>query len=903
LDLPDNLHFSIGSTDSLIRTFNQNNTIINWTVIADSVTTSGFDTISVSMNRRPLDININDSVGVNVSYNAIPFEINVGAEIQVTGVDITGPAGALDDTVSSGQAFTVEAVVEFNSSVKDSARTAEIILPAGYSVEGSSVITLANGVTQTSGSWQVIAPANVPLSVIRRDSINVRIHAYDDNSGDDVTELSISPLIVYVIRRANLALLVSITEPEGAIDGTVSESQLFRMQAVIENRGRAKLIEGEQGLIAIYYPTGFQVQENDTVSYTEGDTISWWIRAKSLSATMMSSFDLATLKKYIKNTAMDGSGNNKQKTPLLGVKTNDKYIFKGLLKASQQNGEDIITIKLITIPRDENDSDQEASAAIDSVAKEVHVEAQGSISVASSTVRDTVSSGQNFTYRVQFDISGNVAPDSAILILPETFSSSNLIQNIPANNIVIWSIQASDTVSSTIGSFMGVIAYGKDKNSDSTIVSSLHSDEVIVEPRADLEILARIQSPLLAINSQIVSLGQEIVLNAWVRNHGVADITGTGQIRLELEQADSLELVEGSFTQAFSDTGQIVTWTIRAPAREVNATTIKFILESTPNDKNTGLPAYVAIDHGEESFPLTVRQKQLVVANISENIITEFSFRQGSENVALIALEILNEGFTGPEGIVYINGITLSFFEGSGDGGQLNLLDSRAVINMFEQIDIVNHQEYLYRTDEDRVVQSPVTFRQFEVTNDMINPVNIEFDNIGLIDAGARDTLLVLVTFQPSAKNRSFRLGITAINAYDVDPDIALKIIDPNGNLLGDSEQFVTELVSLFPIDPKAAFRNYPNPFGREYKETKIVFSLEHDSDVELRIFTITGRLVRTWKLPNLTRGVYTDRVRWDGKNDRGKTVLNGVYLCQIRIDSNDGISSNTYMLKIAFIK
>ena len=41
--------------------------------------------------------------------------------------------------------------------------------------------------------------------------------------------------------------------------------------------------------------------------------------------------------------------------------------------------------------------------------------------------------------------------------------------------------------------------------------------------------------------------------------------------------------------------------------------------------------------------------------------------------------------------------------------------------------------------------------------------------------------------------------------------------------------------------------------------------------------------------------------VEWDGKNDMGDVVLNGVYLCAIEIKDSSG--SNQYMTKIAYIK
>jgi len=43
--------------------------------------------------------------------------------------------------------------------------------------------------------------------------------------------------------------------------------------------------------------------------------------------------------------------------------------------------------------------------------------------------------------------------------------------------------------------------------------------------------------------------------------------------------------------------------------------------------------------------------------------------------------------------------------------------------------------------------------------------------------------------------------------------------------------------------------------------------------------------------------------VQWDGKNDRGYVVLNGVYLCTVEIKPQNGQPRQRYITKIAYIK
>jgi hypothetical protein len=78
--------------------------------------------------------------------------------------------------------------------------------------------------------------------------------------------------------------------------------------------------------------------------------------------------------------------------------------------------------------------------------------------------------------------------------------------------------------------------------------------------------------------------------------------------------------------------------------------------------------------------------------------------------------------------------------------------------------------------------------------------------------------------------------------------------------------------------DPSAKFatkldQNYPNPFN---PTTRIEFSLKTRSHVTLRVYDVSGRLVRT--LVDGVRDAGENRIDWKGINDRGANVASGVY-------------------------
>ena len=80
-----------------------------------------------------------------------------------------------------------------------------------------------------------------------------------------------------------------------------------------------------------------------------------------------------------------------------------------------------------------------------------------------------------------------------------------------------------------------------------------------------------------------------------------------------------------------------------------------------------------------------------------------------------------------------------------------------------------------------------------------------------------------------------------------------------------------------------ALFSNYPNPFN---PETWIPYRLGRPAEVALTIYDMRGQAVRTLEVGHKPAGAYRSRSRaafWDGRNEMGETVANGVYFCTLR--------------------
>ncbi|MGE5435935.1 MAG: C25 family cysteine peptidase, partial [Syntrophothermus sp.] len=91
---------------------------------------------------------------------------------------------------------------------------------------------------------------------------------------------------------------------------------------------------------------------------------------------------------------------------------------------------------------------------------------------------------------------------------------------------------------------------------------------------------------------------------------------------------------------------------------------------------------------------------------------------------------------------------------------------------------------------------------------------------------------------------------------------------------------------------------NYPNPFKQK---TSFTFNLtENDVKVHIKIYTVAGRLIKEI-YPNDLLKVGFNNIEWDGKDQDGDEVSNGVYLYKVIIEK-DG-KTDTKIQKLSKVK
>ena len=92
-------------------------------------------------------------------------------------------------------------------------------------------------------------------------------------------------------------------------------------------------------------------------------------------------------------------------------------------------------------------------------------------------------------------------------------------------------------------------------------------------------------------------------------------------------------------------------------------------------------------------------------------------------------------------------------------------------------------------------------------------------------------------------------------------------------------------LTTFGDIKRTALLQNFPNPFN---PETWIPYTLADNTDVNVRIYDVEGKLVRKLDIGYQRAGKYLSRekaVYWDGRDQLGESVSSGVYFYTLKAD------------------
>jgi hypothetical protein len=113
-------------------------------------------------------------------------------------------------------------------------------------------------------------------------------------------------------------------------------------------------------------------------------------------------------------------------------------------------------------------------------------------------------------------------------------------------------------------------------------------------------------------------------------------------------------------------------------------------------------------------------------------------------------------------------------------------------------------------------------------------------------------------------------------------------------DVLNNSSEVVLDFIVVSSTEGKLArVYNYPNPFS-----TSTRFMFEHNMpnqtlQVSLKIFSMTGKVVKRFRETINTPGTRYDGIMWDGNDQYSEKLANGVYLYKLSIKSENGFSDD----------
>lgn len=650
-----------------------------------------------------------------------------------------------------------------------------------------------------------------------------------------LTQSIFDSIAVVTVREAMLSFgRVEISWPK--TDSTLSVGQEFDLSATVINYGEAGL-KGQGYLKLSFGATGVSAMQGDTIkAFTPNIPLTWRLLAPSVPTA---------------------------KAPIL--------------------------ISIDTVPNDENSDEP---AAVPNKFAYFYIKTQDSGSAAidsfwvsspSGAMDHILSTSQTFIVEARVRWYNCAGKPAVRLQLPGGFITLESNPKTPAGTNqqgrVSWTIQAPEEAKADQRLWLELTA----QDSNSYRQFSIYSDtlQLQIVDRAVVQLNAKIASPPSALD-HVVSTGQRFTVAAFLTNLGQAALKGNYTAMLKLPDGDGYSLLSvQSQTAAYNDT---IYWTVEAPIYETDIGDIYVELINNPRDENTNVAVVpgAVVQGGFAVLRIRTEEKTVTVANFVPR--GKHTIARGDTGVAMLGLELICSGNANSNNVL-LSGVKLKLKNRDGN----LILNPSSVIN---RIVAAKYQDAAVVYGELRSI--PTT-----------NPIELLFTRT--------DTL------RPEIANKiEFRVDVlenTSVTDFQVaiDSTDALYLVDEGSgqvpklkNKSGDKLEVLniqSNSAVLIASDFEEAFRNYPNPFGNSHRpQTKFIYYLDQDSDISIKIYTLVGELVwsRSYSAtePQGKKGFHEADIIWDGKNDQGYRVLNGVYIA--RLSTGYGKSALT---KIAVIK
>lgn len=627
--------------------------------------------------------------------------------------------------------------------------------------------------------------------------------------------------LLIIERDAELSLsAIGIVAPPEAMDDTVTVNQPVRISAQVNNLGQAD-ITGPQRLALDLGSSGFNVADSVNRDYILDQDVFWDLTAPS--------------------------------DPSVSA---------------------ILTVRFFQRANDSNDgSDAVGSDSVSTrqfvVETRPYLQHHPVISDPLGATDGIISTDQTLILTDTISAFGTYANLSASIILTPGFTTEDSLVKHPTGNTASWNIRAP---AGATQDSIGILSWLYDVNTGDSISRGPDFIEATVIEAAALNLGARIIGPQAALDG-IIEPGAYFEYEALVINNGQAGV-GTGRLSLHLGHPDMIPAEE---TESDYTPGIPIIWTITVPDREIsNAIPVWVILDSIPDDENTGAPAPAVID--SSSIFVTIREL------LPRLELTPGQLHSGS----VVKGQQLN---------------FMSFTLSNNDrGGSFHIGITQMTFSMESNLPPNSGASPAVLTGATILVDST------EFASSEITAGEIRFDFPDTLDfaPGESADLNLWLNISSNTEVIDFTLTLDSRNIEGVVMDGGVPMAELNAvSRQGTPLLWNSDPTAVLERSFAGSVSSYPNPFNPRNGAAKIGYYLAADSDLEVKIFTLLGELVWSKEIKAAaslgSAGLHTGHtaLQWNAVNDSGSEIRSGVYICIIRNKS----TGEEERFKIAVVK
>ncbi len=764
------------------------------------------------------------------SFTLAGDRVTIGAESAVVIVDML----ASQDSVTAGQLrdWQVRMIVRNDGAAAlqlkpDLTKLSISVSGAGnvtteYTIPDVAVFQISGDDSLRSGAVDTLVfnvestgTTTGPSGALRIDGTFV---GYDIDGDKDVSDNTSNDgwIDMLIQTPADLNVAASVTFPPDAT--TLSTEQPFTLTALVTNNGQS--LVDNSGTLTLTVPVGFTIDAGSpaTQTFVVGAPVQWDIRAPELPATNQ------VLEVDITNSPIERNSGD-----VAVVTTGTAPVT---LEIVEQAGFTPLVFEVISPDGAMDDSvstDQRYTIQARTLAEATTTDITATLEVLSGSVGQVI--------------------DPSVRSLGDGDGGEKAVQ---------WRIDAP----ATPGEVSFLVTYdGFDQNSSENIEAFSDTLSVTTVTKARLEYTASITSPDEAKDGR-VAFGTVFDIEARVDNLGLAAVDTAGaRLRIELPDLDpefEYTIVSGDALQPFV-VGQTVTWQVRAPIRFTSLELIRVVMDSIPNDENTGSAAVVS----SSPVPIAIQTESnaVTVDDFSSDIgIEAMVVPKGTSDIDMLAVEVANLDDSAER--VRIDTFRVTVLDKNGR----EVDEPSRTLSEF----------YVYRRGD------PASQIDGVITQ---NPMIIDAGGIILEQADA-DSFVFAVSIADNAQLDEIVLsfhGPFSIAVKEDDSGRPIAVVDKDTGQLINGRIRSQPLVILSNEFEEYA-HNYPNPFQAGSELTRIAYIMDSAGPVSIRVYDLRGSLVyeQQFSQGEPGTGEGPQEVTWDGRNMKGEVVRNGMYICQL---------------------